>query len=358
MTKRQFRKRFHQKLQNLQPPSIVVVPSHDAGEHLGEEAVRFFRESNGQSPQLIVHQDLDPQDQSLRRVFTRRNSQTGILILDDVSTTGQRLSKFQANLRAWNFRGHISYLVGVARPDDEQVWSNRVQNLSPGEDGHQNDVEYVEKIVLPNWRDGECPWCMEYRWLSNMIGDKKLCGDSLDLALERQQLLETAADSEGLTDEVLWIPPEQPRPTITRGSIFLPHVGSTEADVVASVAGAIQRMRTDPKEASRLSADFPQPRLLSPNNYLGPSPRYNDPILRMAILRSARPAELRRWEDEAQRSTYLHDGFSDDQHSFALELIVAMSQHKFPRIEAPNTVLEATRPPAVHEILIRTLEEQ
>ncbi len=359
LTEQRFRERFCQKLRSLQPPSIVVVPSHDAGKRLGKEAVRILTATNSQSPQLIVHQDLDPQDQSLRGVFTKTNSQTEILILDDVSTTGQRLSRFQANLRAWNFRGHISYLVGVARPDDEQVWSDRVQNLRPREHDHQNDVEYVEKIVLPNWRDEECPWCMEYRWLSDMMRDGKLRVASLDLVLARQQLLEAAADSEGLIDKVLWVPPGQLRPTITRESIFLPHNNATEADVVASVAGAIQRMRTDPKETRRLSTDFPQPRLLSPSNYLGPSPRYNDLILRMAVLRSARRSELRRWDDgdETERSTYLCDGFDDNQHSFALELIVAMSQQKFPRIETSDTVSEATQSPEVHEILMKTLGE-
>ena len=360
LTKPRFLKRFRQRLRDLQPPSLVVVPSHDAGKQLGEEAVRFLAATNGQSPQLIAHPDLDPRDQSLRKVFTGTDTQTGILILDDVSTTGQRLSRFQAHLRAWNFCGHISYLVGVARPDDKQAWSDRVRNLRPGEHGHQNDVECVEEIVLPNWREDECPWCIEYGWLSDVIRAEGLCGASLDLVLARQQLLGTAADDEGLTDEVLWIPQEQSRPTITRGSIFLPHVGAAEADVVASVAGAIQRMRTDPAETQRLSADFPQPRLLSPHNYLGPSPRFNDLILGMAILRSARRAELRRWddEDEAERSTYLCDGFSNSQHSFALELIVAMSQQKFPRIEDPTTVSEAIQSPKVREILMRTLEKQ
>lgn len=360
LTEQRFRERFHQKLRGLQRPSIVVVPSHDAGKRLGEETTKFFTEAYGESPLLITHPDLDPQDRSLSAVFTRTNSQTEILILDDVSATGQRLSRFQANLRAQSFRGHISYLVGVARPDDEQAWSDRVQNLKPREHSRQNDVEYVEKIVLPNWRDDECPWCMEYRWLSDMIRDGKLCGSSLDLVLIRQQLLEAAADSEGLIDEVLWILPGQPRPTITPGSIFLPHNGAAEADIVASVAGALQRMRTDPKETRRLSADFPQPRLLSPSNYLGPSPRYNDLILRMAVLRSAHRSELRRWDDgdETKRSTYLRDGFGENQHSFALELIVAMSQQKFPRIETPDTVSEATQSPEVREILMRTLGKQ
>ena len=62
-------------------------------------------------------------------VIRDTNSQTNILIIDDVSTTGQRLSDYQTSLRKLEFYGHISYLVGVARPDDDSVWDNRIRNL-------------------------------------------------------------------------------------------------------------------------------------------------------------------------------------------------------------------------------------
>lgn len=358
-TKKRFRDRFRNKLRNLQPPSIIVVPSHDAGIKLGNEAVKVVSENIGRTPILINHPDLDPQDRSLTLDLSGTDSHTEILIIDDVSTTGQRLSRFQANLRARNFRGHITYLVGVARPDNEQEWSDRIKNLSPGERGRQNDVEYVEKIVLPNWGEDECPWCIEYSWLSEILRSGNLSDITRKIALERQQLLQSSADSEGLVSKVLWIPSEQPRPTITRGSFFLPHLRAAEADVVASVAGAIQRMRTS-KEANRLSSDYPQPRILSPKNYLGPSPRYNDLILRMAVLRSARSSELVRWDDgdEKERSKYFWEGMTDNQGCFPLELIVALAQGKFPLIDDSNDSLRDIQSDEIRQILMRAVKRQ
>ena len=94
-----------------------------------------------QPPELVVHPDLDPQDdslKSLKSVFKTTDRRKEILILDDVSITGQRLNRFQANLRSWGFRGHVTYLVGVARPDDEEMWANLVNNLRLREYGKPN----------------------------------------------------------------------------------------------------------------------------------------------------------------------------------------------------------------------------
>ena len=319
-----------------------------------------MRKKYGRRPEFIIHSDLDASDPSLNNTFERTVPETELLILDDVSTTGQRLSRYQANLRVWRFRGHISYLVGVARPDDERAWGERVQNLRPGEEGRNNDVEYVENIVLPNWGEKNCPWCMEYKWLSHVIRSRSLNGDSLNLAIDRHALLQSAADSKGLVDDVFWIPPAQMRPKITRRSIFLPHTEVAESDVMVSVAGAIQRMRVEGEEARRLRPIFPGPTILSPNNFLGPSPRFNDAILKMAILRAAQTSEVTRWEDkdEACRSQLLVDAIVEDSGIFSLELIVGVSQRKFPFIPKFPDICETSLLQSVSDLLSATLKQQ
>ena len=147
---------------------------------------------------------------------------------------------------------------------------------------------------------------------------------------------------------------------MTPESIFLPNVDATEADIAASVAGAIQRMRTGPEDEQRLKADFLQPRVLDPHNFLGPSPRYNDLVLMMSVLRNALPSELRRWddEDETERSNYLVSAFVDYQSCFALELTIAIAQGKFPLIADGDMDLAAIKPPEAQEILRSTLKKQ
>ena len=353
-----FLDRFYEKLRSVPDPSVIVVPPHRAGERMGDLAKQFLKKTTGLSPDLVIHPDLDRQDVRLKRV--KINQQKEILILDDVSITGQRLNRFQANLRSWNFSGHVTYLVGVARPDDEEKWAYRVSNLKMRKGDRTNDVECLEKIVLPDWDKAGCPWCMEYEWLTAMIGSSGLGEESVKRVIERREMLEQAADGQGLIENVFWIPSGQQRPTITPGSIFLPHVDATEADIAASVAGAIQRMRTDPDERLSLKADFLQPRVLYPDNFLGPDRRFNDLVLRMSVLRSALPSELRRWDDgdETLRSRYLGSAFVDDQYRFAPELTVAIAQGKFPLIEDGDVDLAAIQPPEAQAILRSTLKEQ
>ena len=360
LAKPTFRKRLAAVLDEIEQPAIIVSPPHDVGRSLCKIVHEFVEKKFRATPQVLLHPDLNPEDNAIRNAFRKTKKQTNLLILDDVSTTGQRLSRFQMNLRTLGFGGHISYLVAVARPDDDRAWRQRVQNLRAREGGPPNHVYRVEKIVLPNWDEGECPWCLEYEWLSELLRDDTDRATNFDLAWARHKTLEAAADGEGLVDEVLWAGSAGSRPVVTRGSIFLPHFRALEADVVASVAGAIQRMRTAVDEARILRNDYPQPRIVSPSNFLGPSPRYNDAILRMAVLRVARPAELMRWDDaeETTRWKQFCDAFEDCQGDMALELIVAISQRKVSLLEDRNSVLERVESQAVRKILESVFQRQ
>ena len=357
-----FLKKFHSKLQSLQNISIVVVPPHNAGIRLGNEACDYFSSVSKIKPKLIVHADLLPKNlrEDDKHSIQNSNLQTRILILDDVSTTGLRLSNYQVNLRNLNFQGRISYLVGIARPDDEKLWKRRIRNLTPSQsDEFNNEVLCVEKIVLPNWEKERCPWCMEYDWLTEMLVNVELNAGARNLVNDRREILLNAKDNEGLIDNVFWIPPNGERPKLTQGSIFLKHLQVSEADVVASVAGAIQRMRVCQDDNFCLRHDFPQPRILSPEDYLIPAPSFNDHVLQIAILRSVLSSELRRWNDkeEENRVRRFHNLFVNEQDSLALEHIVAIVQGKFSTSSYFNIDLESIRLPEIRVILDRVLNQ-
>ncbi len=360
LTEPRFRNKLKAKLLRIPQPSIAIVPPHKAGKAMIDVATEVCVARYGAAPRIVTHADLAGDDEQLREVFGNTDGSTEVLVLDDVSATGQTLNRFQANLRTLGFSGHVSYVVGVARPDDLQAWDERIQNLRFRAGDRPNDVECVEKLVLPDWDEFECPWCLEYHWLSEILRRGGLGMRSREMTHRRLEALEAAADREGLVDDVLWIPPGQERPVIGPGSIFLPHTEATEADVVASVAGAIQKMRTDRDDRYRLHADLPQPRILSPRNFLGPAPRFNDAILRLAILRSTRPSELRRWEDgdEAERCRQLCNALVEGRDSTALELGVAMVQQKFSLIRDDGQVLDVIQSEGVREILATVLNKE
>ena len=119
-------------------------------------------------------------------------------------------------------------------------------------------------------------------------------------------------------------------------------------------------MRVNVKEEQCLRYDFPQPRILAPENYLGPAPSFNDHILQMSILRSALASELRRWNDqeERQRTKQIQDRFIKDQDSMALEYIVAMTQRKISLTENSQINAEEFLAPEVRGILETVLQRE
>ena len=327
-----FRKKFENELSNLPEISIVVVPNHSAGNRLGEDACKILAKFQVSGPNLIIHDNLHPDElcREKGQIIRNTNRESKILILDDVSITGERLNSYQKSLREFKFSGQIFYLVCVARPDDPQAWEDRRRNLRHRVGDTHHSVKCIEYIVLPNWREKNCPWCLEYEWLRKLLNRQTLNSNCKDLAIDRHEVLNRAAGDKGLVNQVLWIPPGISRPALTPGSIFLSHENTSEADVIASVSGAIQRMRVDTDEKFQLKNEFQQPRVLLPDDYCGPAPKFNDHILQLAILRSTLPAELTRWNDEEEstRNENLLDNMVRKERSMKLEYAIAVSQQK------------------------------
>ena len=107
-------------------PDAIVAPPHHAGERLLEAAVRLARERFGIEPATFIHPDLslDASD-TPRELIGNLPEDALVLIIDDFSCRGQRLKRYQVNLRELRYRGRIRYLIGVARPESEEVWDER-----------------------------------------------------------------------------------------------------------------------------------------------------------------------------------------------------------------------------------------
>ena len=104
---------------------------------------------------------------------------------------------------------------------------------------------------------------------------------------------------------------------------------------MAAVAAAIQQMRIWGEEKMRLDAAYPHVSVLDTRNYLGA--RFNDDVLRLAILRAATPAELEHWSDRREENRrelcgrLLHN--HENQSVFPLELAIARLAKKIPQPE-------------------------
>ena len=126
--------------------------------------------------------------------------------------------------------------------------------------------------------------------------------------------------------------------------VFLARRDPTDADVIASVVAALQQMRTWNKP-KRLESIYPHAVVVSPANYLGASARFNDDILRIAILRMAKREELQRWEgreESKRRNSVAVQLLERGIHCSAirLEFAIAILAGKLPNLTLVPSELE------------------
>jgi hypothetical protein len=317
-------------------PLLIVVPPHAAGKVLASAAEQIIEDKWGDPVRIVMSPDLRGLDNEIRELFGSATDGDEILIVDDVSVTGQRLSRYQQSLRELRFVGHATYLVGVARPDNDKNWERKVKELRfRSAHSLQHDVVCLERVVLPDWDRKTCPWCTESKALATLAESGRLSEGARTEVVARIMALERASIQQGLIDDAIWQPGGAKKPQLTMNSVFLDVDGGpcTEAGVIAAVAAAIQQMRIAKSDESRLEATYPHVTVISPENYFGS--RFNDDLLRLAILRSARGIELELWNDpdeERRREMIPYFLYEHEQReTFKLELAVARLANKIPQ---------------------------
>jgi hypothetical protein len=332
-----FRNAFVGELQRIdRAPAAVVLPPHRAGVGLADLASRVLTRKFGIEPPKIVHPDLSPDSSDVpRNDIQMLNADSLLLIIDDVSCTGRRLKRYQVNLRELGYIGRIFYVIGVARPESDDVWNTRVSELTLRD--HRPEEPHIvasaEKVVLPNWDAAECPWCLELEALKSLYTSIDT-RDARRIVSRRLTVLDRAMRGQGLIDNAIWRTVDGAEPHLTIESVFLTNRAPTDADVIASVGAALQQMRTWNKPR-RLEGRYPHVMVVNPANYLGESPRFNDDILRLAILRVAKREELERWDsrEEIKRAEHVFQELLSANagcDAVRLELAVAMIAGKLP----------------------------
>jgi hypothetical protein len=289
-----FQQSLRKKLQSLDVrPVAIVHPLHQAGRKLGELCQAYFSELGSKIP-TIAHDTLDIHevdandgDNHIRDALGQLTDDDAILILDDACITGRRLAGFQKSLRSQiKFRGRICYLVGVARPENGEVWNDHLRYL-PFRDGTAppHIVEHVEFILLPNWDDKECPWCKEHDFLLDCVNDPNFP----ETLRTRQQRLADAREN-GLTGELFLEFADKCPMELGPSSLFVTSP-ATQADAFAGVAAAIQQLREpNTGQPPLVGRQFPIATVLKQADYL--KAKWTDSILRASFLRAADSDEL------------------------------------------------------------------
>jgi hypothetical protein len=334
----------------VNPPSLIITPPHEAGEALGRVAQEMLSAAISPEVQLFHHLNLNfPKERNADddRIFHAIRAVKGIhaiLILDDVSVTGRRLTRYQKSLRDIDYSGQIHYMVGIARPEDDEHWERRSRDLAHRSGpGPKHTLSYVDKIVLPNWDEKECPWCREL-----VIYNKLAQGGQVltRLILERMRDVSCAGDGMGLQSNLFFRLQEEPYGCLGPNSVLAPQHAS-EAEVFAAVASTIQRMRTDADPHRRLaSCEYPIVSVIDPRDPLGNT--FSESIIRAAIIRASKRVELERIkaEDERARTNMVKQIIFDterDINNLTLELFLGIAMRKLPPISVSSGELEELR---------------
>jgi len=324
-------------------PDLVLGPEHDRARQLVGLIVSRLKTRFGSDIRTLHHANLyidetwpHPQDDAIRNAFAGLGESTEILVVDDAFVTGTRLYQYSQHLRylpEGPYRGRVHFLVAVARPPSITAWTDAQKLLRyrrPKESGEQlvdNSVHAIEEIVLPNWEEDDCPWCIESGRLQDYDG---IIAEMPELFKERWLLLRQNA--EGFRDRLFLRAPSHPQVDLAGDGLF-GKSPANQAAGFAAVAGGLQRLRTDLNRVPLGQHRYPLATVLKSVEYL--SLVYTDSLLRASFFRAAHPDELCYHDpkNEEDRTKMARDDICNPSgkiYNIALELCWQVLEGKLP----------------------------
>ncbi len=311
----QFLEAYMQELRNVAPtPDLVVAPDHQPGRALAKLASQMF------DIPFVIHNDLRFGG---TRASANRNLVKGsrnLLIVDDVSNTGSRLSKYNRALREefGHFKS-VVFLVAVARPQSEAAWRELRVSLTNHHPWNAS-LLFIEKICLPAWDAKFCPWCQEHDLLS------RACQRfSLPPKWIKDRVGKLTEKLEGLVEDVLFLLPGVSAKHLARGAVAGME-GFSPIQVTFAVASALQSLRNAPEEKHRLAPHFPARRVFGLRNLTN----YSEGLLRASLLRLLRAYEWGNTNRSKLQSATLDYVGHDDQHVLQGEVVLAIARNAIP----------------------------
>lgn len=242
----------------------------------------------------------------------------GILIVDDVVITGNRLRGFKNYLRDGGFVDEakdIGALVAVARP----AWTSALKGVQDYFHGALG-LSCVEEILLPDLDERDCPWCWELEQWSSAEG-------SGAQNARRQSLSDLRG---GLSDSLFLKWPAQSEPEMRLGPQSIFGTGLGQVEVFTAISSALQELRNSGKLSERPTT--PIAKVLHPHLYI--AGRYYDPVILSAILRAAQRHDVFATSSEKRLRRALESHFQQNTtESARAEVLLAMAQRKLPTVE-------------------------
>lgn len=290
-------------------PTAIAAVDHYAGRIMAKIAQEKYGIG---ADKVLYHPDLNPRtptDEEIPESFRKLSKDDRLLILDDAFITSARLNNFQMGLRYLvdpeGFEGKAHYFTALSRPTGPDVWTEMTRRMWRSR-GNGYLASCVTQVILPDWREEKCPWCVEERHLKRIIStikDKSV----RDRLRDRKRLL---SHKDGLSDNELFLGASKENLSWVRKLWYRKRISSRlgfgptsvfgnkpddDGWIFASVASFIEQKRQHMGKKGRqeYALSLPQGPLhtvLNHGEYL--VRKYTDSLLRASILRAALPHEL------------------------------------------------------------------
>jgi adenine/guanine phosphoribosyltransferase-like PRPP-binding protein len=316
---------FRSKVENLVASckelfDVVLTPNHEAAICLST----FVAEISGKQLVICDQQNLGELE------ATKKNSLIGkrILLVDDVIISGSTLRSYRSYLRREGFTVEgfeLHFLAGVARPTSEAIFAGIRDMIHP-----RGNFRWVEKMLLPDWHERQCPWCVEREAIELGMESIDAVINSVDLQDRYERLMDT--DS-GLLDNLFlfWSNAEDCEKLLSLGpnSIFKGRESKplTQVELFVSVANAIQVMRSE----GLLNEVFTTPiaKIIDPEKSL--TIRYYDRVITACILRATKNHDVLAPNVDARLIAITNEMLADSSASELIsEVLFAIAVGKLP----------------------------
>jgi hypothetical protein len=296
---------------------LVVAPNHEPGKMLAAEAGKAFH-----CP-IIIHDTLERAALSPADAQVIANARK-LLIVDDVVNSGSRLKRYIQSLREGQYGPFdaFNYLVAVARPSSPQNLAALSKLLTAGHTW-KGAFYSVEQIILPTWSKDQCPWCLEFDFISRIAREFSRPPQWLS-----QRLAKLRDRNAGIADEPLLLLPGVTSVVMGEESPICPG-GVSSMVATFLLASALQSHRYDNDPKKQLHPGFPVGNVMSPENV---SNRYTEGLIRAILLRLVRRAEWGQAPGIETRDFLLKELRQANQKTIAGELLFALGRGALPPI--------------------------
>lgn len=307
-----FNKDLSAALETIGSIDLIIVPNHTAGRLMADICKRHLK-----CP--VILDDIENGYDIIERESDRLQKCSRILVLNDVIITGDTLRSINDRLRDCGAPiTSVNYLVAVDRSESVKVFQKIKNGLVQHHNGQVNSLTALYFLHLPNLGEDRCPWCHEYRVLTEITSPLL---DPPGWITARQQMLVNRDG--GIQSDPFLLHDGVANPVLGAKS-ELADKGATAIDILFRIAFGLQKARNHENPSKRLISSIFHHQVLAPRVIID---NYTEPLVRACLMRCVRADE---WSEngQSQMASTLCNSASRDKRMrmFVPEMMLAVAR--------------------------------